>query len=87
MKVTRHLALSAALVAIAGLALSAGTPVLASGTTAPSWPQPRYDAAGTGYNPTKTQLGTATSASWSPVPSHRCGARSPRRHRWWRTGW
>jgi PQQ-like domain len=32
--------------------------VLASGTPAPSWPQPRYNAAGTGYNPTETQLGT-----------------------------
>src|SRR5579863_363498 len=47
MKVTRHLSLSAALVAVAGLAF---------GTTAPSWPQPRFDAAGTGYNPAETQL-------------------------------
>jgi putative pyrroloquinoline-quinone-binding quinoprotein len=58
MKVTRFRASSVALAAIAGLALSAGTPVLASGTTAPSWPQPRYDAAGSGYNPAETQLGT-----------------------------
>jgi outer membrane protein assembly factor BamB len=58
MKVTRH-QVSAAVIAIAaGLTLSAVTPVLAAGTPAPSWPQPRYDAAGTGYNPTETQLGT-----------------------------
>jgi hypothetical protein len=58
MKVTRYRAFSAAIAAVAGLTLSAGTPVLASGTPAPSWPQPRYNAAGTGYNPTETQLGS-----------------------------
>ena len=58
MKVTRKGAFAAAIAAVAGLTLSAGTPVLASGTPAPGWPQPRYNAAGTGYNPTETQLGT-----------------------------
>ncbi len=36
MKVTRYRALSAALAAVAGLTLSAGTPVLASGPPAPA---------------------------------------------------
>ena len=58
MKVTRNRAFCAAVAALAGLAFSAATPLPASGAPAPSWPQPRYNAAGTGDNPTETQLGT-----------------------------
>ena len=88
MKVTRYRAFSAAIAAVAGLTLSAGTPVLASGTPAPGWPQPRYNAAGNlGYNPAETQLGTGNVGRLSPTPSHRWTGRSPLRHRWWRTGW
>lgn len=56
MKVTRHRALFAAIAAVAGLALAGGPAASASSTPAPSWPQPRYDTAGTGYNPHETQL-------------------------------
>ena len=52
--------------AIIGLTLAPGTPARGTPapaartparTPAPNWPQPRYDAAGTGYNPQQTQLG------------------------------
>ena len=43
-----------------GLTLVPGTAVPAGGAPVPSWPQPRYDAAGTGYNPQETQLGVHT---------------------------
>jgi len=43
---------------IVGLTLVPGTAVPAVGAPVPSWPQPRYDAAATGYSPRETQLGT-----------------------------
>ena len=47
---------AAGIAALAGLAVPSVT-ASAAGATTPSWPQPRYDAAGTGYNPQETQLG------------------------------
>lgn len=57
MRITGGKIFSAALIAaIAGLASLAGAPISVAAAPAPGWPQPRYDAAGTGYNPNETQL-------------------------------
>ena len=44
--------------AVAGLSLPFGAAAPALGSPAPSWPQARYSAAQTGYNPHETQLNT-----------------------------